>query len=264
MSIWYGLLLLLPAGLAAPAPWSQRTLEQFRRVRAGEWHGSGFLYKASGERVAAVECLEVVEPLPAESSSEAVLSMERLLLYREIHNGTLMTTHMGQTVTPLRYKHNVMLALDNSRGVGQQLRMLAFRQDGADMARGRAHCESERVGWFARALRLRVSVTPPQPRGRPGASVSEVCKEEYRLISPCAGMAPKLHYRRTGRCPSWCGSGACTLEITSRKRWQFWPHGQGSSQISKSSIAAHSDANMPKGRRLWQERLSEVEAMKSP
>ena len=109
------LLSLRVAFSGTPAAWSLDSLAQYRRTRAGEWHGSGFLYKSTGERIAAVESLEVVEPLRSDGRNEASLEVDKLVMYRDRINGTLLNSHAGKHVVPLRYKHKMSLSLDRTR-----------------------------------------------------------------------------------------------------------------------------------------------------
>ena len=96
------LLSLRVAFSGTPAAWSLDSFAQYRRTRAGEWHGSGFLYKSTGERIAAVESLEVVEPLRSDGRNEASLEVDKLVMYRDRINGTLLNSHAGKHVVPLR------------------------------------------------------------------------------------------------------------------------------------------------------------------
>ena len=55
------------------------------------------------------------------------------------------------------------------------------------------------------------------PASQPVA-VAGATREEYALTLPALRWGPPtLLYRRTGRCPSWCGSAICTLELEMRK-----------------------------------------------
>lgn len=51
------------------------------------------------------------------------------------------------------------------------------------------------------------------------AAVMGATREEYVLIAPALRLRPpRMVYRRTGRCPSWCGAGVCTLEVQLQKQ----------------------------------------------
>ena len=60
---------------------------------------------------------------------------------------------------------------------------------------------------------------PPRPPRRPPAKPSAAgTREEYTLLAPLLpGVRPTLVYTRTGRAPSWCNAGVCTLEVRSRR-----------------------------------------------
>lgn len=231
MSLRLTLLLLTACALGAieaAGSWSPGSLARFLRVRRGRsggsgvaWHGEGTLRNTvNGEHIASVESVELVRPLPA---AEGSFSSERLLLYRDPYNGTLLTLFKNRHVQPLRYKLHVRMSLEDGA-----LRLVANEPDGREVASALTDgAGPSRPGLLSRAyelfVRVPVSQTAKAKRNKKKAAIG--CREEYRMreAGPM-GLQSSLSYRRTGRCPSWYGPGTCTLEMYSRRQWSwaFW------------------------------------------
>ena len=237
---------------ARAAPWSARTVVQYQRERAGRlptlWHGGGCLRNTlTGERIAHVECAELVRADPRAADGAAYRS-ERVILYRS-DNGTLLTRSAAQRPVPaLRYAHGVELSSH-----GDQVVLRASDGAGREVARATAsRAQTRRVGFLGLSrvyeLELRLApnkppkARPPRTRASGGARqkasprarasstrVEDVpvppipaaagsTREEYVLASsPWPWRRRTLTYRRTGKCPTWCGNGVCTLELASQR-----------------------------------------------
>lgn len=182
--------------------WNSRTLDQFRRVRSGVWHGAGTLHNTlTGAFVANVEIIELVSLIsPPDSSSEEQTPAlgyrtERLLVYRS-ENGTLLTRYNNRAVLPVRYTHDVALRLSNFGDTSENyaknthLSISAFNRDGREVAR--AWDSGAGPTWQGPSRTFELSVRPTKPskersryareqmaRGpaRPGAVKSEPVRE---------------------------------------------------------------------------------------
>ena len=179
----------------------------------------------SGEYIANVESVELARALDRTENSS--FQSQRLLIYRDF-NGTKLDFYGNRPVQPLMYEHSVQMSIDDE----SRLWLRAVDADGREVASALADgAGSRRVGLWGRAFELlvRVPLSVPKPinkrrRSKPAAMGS--CEEYWlRDIGP-VGVWSALWYRRTGRCPSWCGPGTCTLELHSRRQWSlaFWKH----------------------------------------
>jgi len=223
---WQSLILIFLAKTMAASSWDARTLKRYKSLRAGRastqpatWYGTGTLHSTlSGDVIASVECFEKSQPLAADDGA-CTFKVERLFVYRAV-NGSLLTAFKTRPVSPLRFEHQISMT-EKAGGIELQ----AVSADGAQVASGFAAAETERSGFFGRAFRLRVRVAPPngksqRPQGTPGASPAAKgsTREEYHLVTHwCPWLQPQMVYRRIGRCPSWCGSSVCTLELQSER-----------------------------------------------
>lgn len=243
------------ASSSAGDRWTRRSVAGYVRARTGlparggrggkrsagaggqVWRGRGVLTNTlTGAAIAEVDCLERCSAIVDgdEAADATTYETERILVYRN-RNGTRLAP-------PLTYKHNVSFDLDG-RG---DLMVRALGVDGQAIASGWGVGEApSAAGWRgvpllrARGAFYRLAV---RPLAKDGAAAEEppesaepplgwprvanrgavrATREEYALSVPgafarLARAAPaKLHYRRTGRCPTWYGTGVCTLELTS-------------------------------------------------
>lgn len=212
----------------AAGSWTPRSLARYLRVRRGRrggsgvvWHGEGTLRNTvNGEHIASVEGVELVRPLP---SAGGAFSSERVLLYRDPYNGTLLTLFKNRRVQPLRYKLHVRMSLEDGA-----LRLVANEPNGREVASALTDGTGpSRPGLLGRGyelfMRVPVGQTARAKRNKKTAAIGS--REEYRVreAGPL-GLRSSLSYRRTGRCPSWYGPGTCTLEMYSRRQWSwaFW------------------------------------------
>ena len=245
---------LMVISSAAEPRWTPRSIERYRRARSGVWHGSGTLHNTlSGALIARVELTESVEPqkqaapLDAEpgSASESYRS-DRLLVYRQ-SNGTLLSRYGRRLVPQVRYSHAVTLSLSDEPSGKRSLRSLFLRASvpgGDDVASSWVSGAGPTRHGLSNAFELltrpiaakrsrgttalpKLKSSPPSstglgsaattPRVYQPAAVLGAARDEYLLVTPPL-RPPWLVYRRTGRCPSWCGAGVCTLEVRLQKR----------------------------------------------
>jgi hypothetical protein len=225
--------------------------------KSREWYGRGSLINTvTGQHIADVSLLERCSRA-LQSSDKAGFVSERVLVYCAA-DGARLSEYKGRKVPVLRYVHNVSL---QSHDGGLMLR--AIGGDGQPIASahgvGRGPIRiGLRTGFelsVRPAKRDAAAVKPPQPRPMlPGTARAAVpstggpTREEYKLIEPvCPGGSCTLHYRRTGRCPSWYGGGLCTLEVNARStpvwaRWWRRVRAGDASEKSRRGTAADSAA----------------------
>mmetsp|Transcript_52019 Transcript_52019/g.167759 ORF Transcript_52019/g.167759 Transcript_52019/m.167759 type:complete len:285 (-) Transcript_52019:74-928(-) len=242
---------------AAARPWSPAAISDYVRERAGGpragggvfWVGEGTLRRASGRRIAALDCVESAERecSDGEAGPEApggAFSVRRLIVYRDPSgNGTLLHVPDGRAqkpVPPLEYTHVVRIGASSA---SPEPAVSAARADGSEVATGRTLRSGLRQRPLSRVFTLDVQAEAPR-RGRGSRSKAEAIGrsgdaaaalltgssgagvpgtiEEYELRVPrWPGSSPllgrELLYRRTGPCPSWCGAGVCTTELRLRR-----------------------------------------------
>lgn len=230
------LIVALTAMLSGDVSWTPRAISQYARTRSGRqgtiWEGRGSLINTvTGMHIANVGMLERCTP-----SGPDGFESDRVVVYRDA-NGSRLTRFSGKPVRPLRYAHNVSLVMAESG-----LLLQAKGPDGQTVASGWGGGRGVHRLGMRRAFDLSVRPSPrdtaaahppeAQPVGAARAAVrgsGGATREEYRLVKPAVpGGSCYLRYRRTGRCPSWCGQGVCTLEIRAaseagNRRWSWLP-----------------------------------------
>jgi len=207
------------------------SVSQYAQARAGrgarEWRGRGVLTNTlTGNHIADLSLLERCSRLP---DSGGFVS-ERVLVYRD-GNGTRLAKYSGRKVPALRYVHKISLELADGG-----LLLKALDGDGRPVASAHGLGRGPMRAGLRRGFELFVRPLPrdaasPAPLPRkptlPGTARSNArtavpggggpTREEYTILEPgCPGGSCSLHYRRTGRCPSWYGAGLCTLEVNAR------------------------------------------------
>lgn len=249
--------LLLPSMAAGATSWASLYAHARAGRKSREWYGRGSLINTvTGQHIADVSLLERCSRA-LQSSDKAGFVSERVLVYCAA-DGARLSEYKGRKVPVLRYVHNVSL---QSHDGGLMLR--AIGGDGQPIASahgvGRGPIRiGLRTGFelsVRPAKRDAAAVKPPQPRPMlPGTARAAVpstggpTREEYKLIEPvCPGGSCTLHYRRTGRCPSWYGGGLCTLEVNARStpvwaRWWRRVRAGDASEKSRRGTAADSAA----------------------
>jgi hypothetical protein len=224
--------------LGASQPWNARVASDYVQARCGRtggrdvhWCGEGTLKRASGHRIADIDCLEKASPEEAGGKSAAgCYRVDRMLVYRDASgNGTVLTLPAGRRgarrlVPPLEYSHQVGIAITESG----QPEAVALRSDGSVVARARTLHASVRRRPFSRVFALQLQLERSKAKGALSGVASAVgigggklasTVEEYELHVPvCPGLPAEMRYRRTGPCPSWCGGGVCTTDLWLRQR----------------------------------------------